>query len=156
MDTFPGAPAQEPELPDSTPLDPELPGIDGLGGMEASRGSGYSVTVHTHGSDLPGGPATLAIEIRSTAGINEPLTLCIDQGYLDRLGTLTMSPAPEAESSDGMYRMLDFPAPRAPGFRLEISGASLGTEAPAAGGDLNVYVGGIHVATIDLRTGEAP
>jgi hypothetical protein len=155
MDTFPGVPAQEPELPDSTPLDAELPGIDGLGGIEAIWGSGYAVTVHTPGSAAVGGAAALSIEIRSVAGINEPLTLCIDQGYLDSFGQLTVSPAAEAESSDGMYKMLDFPAPRAPEFRIEITGTAPGTASPAGTGDLNVYAGGIHVASIDLGTGRA-
>ncbi|WP_146755342.1 hypothetical protein [Arthrobacter sp. AQ5-05] len=155
MDMFPGAPGQEPELPDSTPLDPDLPGIDGLDGIESIWGSGYAVTVHTPGSAAVGGAAALSIEIRSVAGINEPLTLCIDLGYLDAWGTISVSPAAEAESSDGMYKILDFPAPHAPEFRIDISGTVPGGDALPGTGDLNVYVGGIHVASIDLRTGRA-
>ena len=155
MDTVPGDPAQESELPDSTPVDPDLPGIDGLGGIETLRGSGFTVTVHTPGSSASGGAAALAIEIRSIARINEPLTLCIDLGYLDSFGTISVSPAAEAESSDGMYKILDFPAPRGPEFRIDITGTAPGTGALAGTGDVNVYAGGIRVASIDLRTGRA-
>lgn len=141
MDAHPDPSMQGPRPPKSPPPDPGAaggPGDDGTGG--------YAVTIH-------GAAPAIAVEIRSAGRITEALTLAIEQAYLDSLGTPSVSPAAYAESSDGMFRFLDFPAPDSPSFRIEIIGTVSPVAAPRATGDLNVYVGGIHVASIDLGTG---
>lgn len=140
MDDRPKPSAQDPRLPASPP-----PGRGGSGPLDEETG-GCTLTVH-------GAAPAIAVEVRCAGRITEALTLAIEQSYLDSLGTASISPGPDAVSSDGLLRFLDFPAPGSPFFRVEIIGTASPSAAPLATGDLFLYVGGMHVASIDLATG---
>ena len=129
-----------------------LADVFGLTTTSTDASAGHSLAVTSPASIRAGMDARITIELRSEKTISAPITVEVDQDYLDAFSTYSISPAPAGESSDGTSLSLDYDAPGEVAFRLDIDGTASEDSILLARGEVRVYVGGKLAATSKLKT----
>lgn len=129
-----------------------LADVFGLTSRATSTSPGYTLTVTSPASIRAGMDARITVELHSEQKISAPITMEVEQDYLDAFSTYSTSPVPDGESSDGTSLVLDYDAPGETAFRLDIDGTASEDALVLARGEVRVYVDGKLVATTELKT----
>jgi len=135
-----------------------LAALSNVFGMETTSTSvtpGHELTVTAPRTSRAGMDAKITFTLRTAEKISGPVTVKIDQDYLDTFSTYSISPAPDGESSDGSMLVLDYDAPQENAFRLDIDGTVSEDSVLLASGNAHAYIDGKLVAFTKLKLWKA-
>lgn len=129
-----------------------LAGVFGQVSLIKSASPGYELTVTAPRTTRAGMDATVSVELLSTQKISGPISVEIEQDYFNGFSTHDFSPAPDGESSDGKFLVLEYDAPDKAAFRLDINGTMSQDSSIFDSGEVRVYIGDELVASAELKT----
>lgn len=128
-----------------------LANIFGLETTSTSVSPGHEVTVTAPRTSRAGMDAKITVKLDTLKKISGPITIKLDQDYLEGFSAYAISPAPDSESSDGGLLVLDYAAPHENSFRLDIDGTVSEDSVLQVAGNLRVYVDNDLVTSTKLK-----
>lgn len=132
-----------------------LTNVFGMETTTTSGSPGQEIIVTAPLISRAGMDAKISMGLRTSKTISAPITITIDQDYLDGFSTYDISPAPDSESSDGTLLVLRYDAPQENSFRLDIDGTISEDGILQVTGMLGVYIDEELVASTKLKLWKA-
>ena len=111
----------------------------------------HTVSVTAPRISRAGMDAKITVKLDTPKKVSGPITLKLEQDYLDGFSAYDISPAPDLESSDGRMLVLEYAAPNESSFRLDIDGTVSEDSILQVAGNLRVYVENELVASTKLK-----
>ncbi|MDQ0096015.1 hypothetical protein [Paeniglutamicibacter psychrophenolicus] len=128
-----------------------LANVFGMDTTSTGGSPGYELTVSAPRTSRAGMDGKITVTLHAAQKISGPITVKVEQDYLDAFTTYGISPAPDGESSDGHLLVLDYDASDEKTFRLDIDGTVSEDSDLRAHGNVQVYIDGDLVASTKLR-----